>query len=166
MTSRFRCSFFLRNVQQARKVPEEAYFQFDYPPYPETFIFKLTDLAKIEEARAIVSGQKSNRHVMGSVVQRPVGYNLPWSYHLDPASITFFDFALEVCDATIRYVEDHLDEACGAFLPGCTWCPWGSRLIAEVKLTPTPTPTATHTPSITPTPVVVMYLPVVLHEFR
>ena len=231
MASRFRCSFFLKNVGQVRKVPdgarvldvearthpvnralrlmvmltaaivlsilnsppvnrarteqaqiplttEEAYFQFDYPPYPETFIFKLTDLGKIEEARAIVSGQKSNRHVMGIVMQRPVGYNLPWSYHLDPASITFFDFALEVCDATIRYVEDHLDEACGAFLPGCTWCPWGSRLIAEVKLTPTPTPsltptptstptpTATHTPSITPTPVAIMYLPVVLREFR
>ena len=30
-------------------------------------------------------------------------------------------------------VEDHLDEACGAFLPGCHWCPWSSRLVDEVK---------------------------------
>ena len=36
---------------------EEAFFQFDYPPYPETFIFKLTDPAKIQEARDILSCQ-------------------------------------------------------------------------------------------------------------
>ncbi|WP_433227073.1 hypothetical protein [Microtetraspora malaysiensis] len=42
---------------------------------------------------------------------------------------------LRVCDATIPYVEDHLDEAGGAFLPGLVWCPWSSRLVREV---PTP----------------------------
>ncbi|GAB2857045.1 hypothetical protein GCM10022221_65790 [Actinocorallia aurea] len=28
----------------------------------------------------------------------------------------------------------HLDEACGAFLPGCHYCPWSSRLVDEVKV--------------------------------
>jgi len=139
---------------RAAPVSEEAYFQFDYPPNPETFVFKLTDPSKIDEARAILSGHKPNRHVMGNIVKQPVSYNPPWSYHLDPASISFFDFALEVCDATIRAVEERLDEACGAFLPGCVWCPWGSRLIAEVKISPTPTPTTT--------PAAVTYLPIIL----
>ncbi|MEV6153513.1 hypothetical protein AB0L53_24515 [Nonomuraea sp. NPDC052129] len=26
----------------------------------------------------------------------------------------------------------HPDEACGAFLPGCFFCPWTSRLVREV----------------------------------
>ena len=49
-----------------------------------------------------------------------------------PNSISFFSQAIEVCDANMMYVEDHLDEACGAFLPGCHWCPWDSRLTREV----------------------------------
>ena len=55
------------------------------------------------------------------------------SYHLDPSTINFFQMAIEICDANMRYVEDHLDEACGAFLPGCYWCPWDSRITREVK---------------------------------
>jgi 1-deoxy-D-xylulose-5-phosphate synthase len=50
-----------------------------------------------------------------------------------PASITFFAMAIEVCDANISYVEDYLDEACGAFLPGCYWCPWSSRVVREIS---------------------------------
>jgi hypothetical protein len=156
---------------------EEAYFQFDYPPYPDTFIFKLTDPAKIQEARDILSGQPPNHHVMGTIMKAPADYNPPWSYQLDPASITFFSSAIEVCDATIQYVEEHLAQVGGSFLPGSIWCPWGSRLIAEVQFGATPTPTntptntPTHTPTQTPThthtptpanaPAALVYLPVV-----
>ncbi|WP_425580386.1 BP74-related protein [Streptosporangium amethystogenes] len=55
-----------------------------------------------------------------------------WSYHFDPATLGFFDVAIEVCDATMTYVEDHLDEAGGAFLPGNLWCPWSSKPVREV----------------------------------
>lgn len=165
----------------------EAYFQFDYPPNPETFIFVLTDPDKIQEARDILNGKRPSRHIMGTIVKVPADYNPPWSYYLDPPSITFFDFAIEVCDAAIQQVELHLNEACGSFLPGCVWCPWGSRLIAEVRVsatpsatpartttptatawpsqTPTTTPTKTRTPTPTPTPAVtpqgVLYLPII-----
>ncbi len=130
----------------------EAYFQFDYPPNPETFIFQLTDPDKIQEARDILSGQRPSRHIMGTIVKAPVAYNPPWSYHLDPPSIAFFDFATELCDATIQEVEQHLNEACDGFLPGCVWCPWGSRLIAEVSVSATPTASPTRTPTPTNTP--------------
>ncbi|MBB2913896.1 hypothetical protein FHS43_005205 [Streptosporangium becharense] len=111
----------------------EAYFEFDYPPAPDRVVFKLTDPDKIREARDILSGAQSDRsHVLGRIVKRPAPYNPGWSYHLDPGSISFFAFAIEVCDASPRYVEDHLDEAGGAFLPGSIWCPWRSRLLREV----------------------------------
>lgn len=111
----------------------EAYFKFDYPPRPATFIFKLTDPAKIQEARDILSGRQTGAtHVMGNIITQPADYNPPWSYHLDPDSVSFFEMAVEVCDAGIQYVEDHLEEVGGSFLPGNQWCPWGSRLIEEV----------------------------------
>ncbi|MET9504160.1 hemopexin repeat-containing protein [Streptomyces sp. NPDC006622] len=124
----------------------EAYFAFTYSPSPEEFVFKLTDDAKIEEARKILRGeQKDKTHVMGRIRKQAVPYNPGWSYHLDPDSIQFFAMAIEVCDASIQYTEDHLDEACGAFLPGCFWCPWGSTLLREVN-----GPTATTSTSTAP----------------
>jgi hypothetical protein len=110
-----------------------AYFAFQ--DYSNTeFIFELTDEKKIDHARRIISGEESEEvHVMGRVIKRPKPYNPGWSYHLDPPSISFFAMAIEVCDANISYVEDHLDEACGAFLPGCFWCPWSSRVVREIS---------------------------------
>ena len=132
----------------------EAYFQFDYPPAPATFTIKLTDPARIQQARDMLSGRQPPRHVLGAVVKAPAAYNPPWSYHLDPDSIVFFSAAVEVCDAAIEYVEEHLAEVGGAFLPGSTWCPWGSRLLRELQpaATPTASPSPTPSPSATPAP--------------
>ncbi|GAA3102764.1 acid shock protein [Nonomuraea salmonea] len=89
---------------------------------------------KIAHARRILSGAETSRvHVLGRIHKYPASYNRPWSYHLDPGTIGFFEVAIEVCDSTITYLEDHLDEAGGAFLPGAFWCPWSSRLVDEVR---------------------------------
>ncbi|MEU7834428.1 MULTISPECIES: calmodulin [unclassified Nonomuraea] len=93
----------------------------------------LTDPAKIEHARRILSGEEQEElHVLGRIIKRPAPYNPYWSFHYDPDTISFFALAIEVCDATVTYTEEHLDEACGAFLPGCFFCPWTSRLVREV----------------------------------
>ena len=113
---------------------EPAYFVFDYPPDPETFVFKLTEPTKIQEARDILSGkQKGATHVTGIIVKSGASYNPDWSFHYEPESISFFEFSVEVCDAAIKYVEKHLDEVGGSFLPGNRWCPWGSRLVKEIS---------------------------------
>lgn len=111
-----------------------ARFAFTQPSSPGTeFIFEITDEAKIAHARRIISGEETNEvHVHGRIVKRTADYNPKWSYHLDPTTISFFAMAIEVCDAAMYYVEDHLDEVCGAFLPGCHWCPWDSRVTREV----------------------------------
>ena len=112
---------------------EQAYFRFDCPPYPETFIIQLSDPELIDEARSMLAGLRPARHIMGQIVKQPAAYNPPWSYYLNPSTIQFFNAAIEVCDANITAVEENLDQVCGAFLPGCIWCPWSSRLIDEVQ---------------------------------
>ena len=110
-----------------------AYFTFMQQPGQE-FIFEITDPATIQKARDILSGKEKNEiHVMGRIIKSNKPYNPRFNFHLDPATIRFFMMAIEVCDANMTYVEEHLDEACGAFLPGCYWCPWDSRLVREVK---------------------------------
>jgi hypothetical protein len=114
---------------------QSAYFAFNgfYDGSPE-FVFELTDEDRIAHARRILSGEEKERvHVMGRLKKNPKPYNPKYSFHLDPDTIHFFEVAIEVCDASPIYVEDHLDEAGGAFLPGLHWCPWASRLVREVK---------------------------------
>jgi hypothetical protein len=111
-----------------------ARFVFETPPASDQFVIELTDESKIQQARNILNGtQKDETHVIGRIIPRPAPYNSKWSYQLDPASIRFSSYGIEVCDANIRYVEDHLDEAGGAFLPGFYWCPWTSRLVKEIQ---------------------------------
>ncbi|WP_330334172.1 calmodulin-binding protein [Streptomyces sp. NBC_00536] len=108
-----------------------AYFEFT--DGKNTFVFKLNDAARIQQARDILSGvDTENRGVMGRVVKAPASYNQPWKYTLAPESVKFFGMAMEVCDASISYVNNHLSEVGGALLPGSTWCPWQSKLTREV----------------------------------
>lgn len=114
---------------------EEVYFEVDGSN--QTFVIRLTDPAAIREARAIVSGAQTDRvSVSGLVVKAPALYNPRYSFHLDAGSISFFSFATEVCDAAPGYVEEHLAEVGGAFLPGNRWCPWNSKVAREVPAPP------------------------------
>jgi len=113
---------------------EEAVFAVSNGAAKETFFIRLIDPTRIAEARAIVSGKERTRvAVAGTVITQPVSYNRPWHFHLAPESISFFERAIEVCDAATSYVEAHLDEIGGAFLPGNRWCPWHSHLAQEIK---------------------------------
>ncbi|MER5637972.1 calmodulin-binding protein [Kitasatospora sp. NPDC002227] len=107
---------------------------FEFTDGTDTFVFKLTDAAKIQTARNMLNGtDTTHRGVMGTVVKTPAWYNSPWKYQLSPSSVSFFEMATEVCDASISYVNDHLTEVGGALLPKNTWCPWGSQLTREIK---------------------------------
>lgn len=120
------------HAQPAKAADGAAYFVMT-DITREQFTIKLTDPAQIEHARELVSGETADRpHVIGRIVPRTAPYNPRWSYHFNPDTVQFFDVAIEVCDSTIPYTEDHLDEAGGAFLPGFVWCPWTSRLVREV----------------------------------
>ena len=110
-----------------------AYFEVKGPDPDDRFVIKLVESDKIEHARNVLRGTESaQKHIRGAIIPEKAAYNPDWSYHLDPKSIEFFDFAMEVCDATMRYVEEHLEEVGGAFLPGNLWCPWGSELTREL----------------------------------
>lgn len=110
------------------------YFAFEQPSSPGIeFIIQLNNENAIQKALDILSGkEKDEVHVHGRIVKRTQPYNPKFNFYLDPDTINFFSVAIEVCDANMLYVEEHLDEAGGAFLPGGHWCPWDSRLTREI----------------------------------
>jgi hypothetical protein len=115
-----------------------AYFSFEQSDPKGNileFIFALKDETRIAESRAIIADSLlPKRHVMGAVIPSRAVYNPSWSFHLAPNSISFFENAIEVCDANVTYIESHLDEVGGAFLPKSHWCPWNSWLKREIAL--------------------------------
>ncbi|KAI8642099.1 hypothetical protein BD408DRAFT_417078 [Parasitella parasitica] len=114
---------------------ETAYFAFSTLGSRNDFVVKLTNDAKIAEARRILNGEETNSvHIMGRIKKSRVPYNPHYDFHYDSDTVSFFLMAIEVCDASLPYVDDHLDEACGAFLPGCFYCPWTSQLTREIKV--------------------------------
>ncbi|SMF48894.1 hypothetical protein [Pseudobacteriovorax antillogorgiicola] len=111
---------------------ESAYFEMT-DGSEDRFVIKLTDETKIAQARKIIA-EDAKRLVIGKIVSEPIEYNKPWSFYLKSDTIEFSFAAVEVCDATISYVESNLSEVGGHFLPDGWWCPWDSQLIQEVLL--------------------------------
>jgi hypothetical protein len=112
---------------------QEAFFEFDVSPRPETVVFKLNDPVRISEARGLIGQQKI---VIGTVIKEPVYYNRARRFHLEPGTIGFADITIEVCDTAVLAVDTGLEEVGGSFLPGNVMCPWGSRILREVPPPP------------------------------
>ncbi|SFI60567.1 hypothetical protein [Bradyrhizobium sp. Gha] len=122
----------------AQQAPEVARFSFrQMSPKQELkhFVFEVHGKASIDEFRATLADPANRkRHVSGVIDQHRVSYNPSWSFHLVPESARLFEMQIEVCDANVTYVEEHLDEVGGSFLPKSFWCPWSSELESEIPV--------------------------------
>jgi hypothetical protein len=120
--------------------PEIARFTFrQTSPKNELkrFAFEVRGKAAIDELRAALANPSNpKRHVSGVVDQHKATYNPEWSFHLIPETVRLFEMQIEVCDANVTYVEEHLDEVGGSFLPKSFWCPWSSELESEIPVRP------------------------------
>jgi hypothetical protein len=113
--------------------PSIAYFRVTDGVGNNDFVIKLTDPAKIQNARDQLNNVVPKLSITGLIIKSTADYNPNYSYHYDPDTIDFFEVATEVCDATFEYTEDNLADAGGAFLPGLILCPWDSLLVEEVS---------------------------------
>src|SRR5262245_39601471 len=128
--------FFVTAFSAAALSAQPAFFRVvNTANLQETFVIQLDDPTKIAQARAIVSGQETqNVHVMGTIVKAPVFYNAPFSFFLDPGSISFFSTAPATCNATATAVQQNLAAVGGSFLPNNIWCPFTSKVAVELAV--------------------------------
>jgi hypothetical protein len=121
------------DAARARR-PRPVDFLVGYPPSSDRFVVRLVEPRQIRLARAILAGRERDRvHVGGRIVKEPAPYNPGWNYHLDPPTIDFFGTSAEIYDASPRFVEQHLDQVGGEFLPDSWWWPWQSRLLRQQR---------------------------------
>lgn len=68
--------------------------------------------------------------IHGVVLRGHGGFNEPYLWHLEPASVTFPDLAMELCDGRPEFVEEDLDywvDTIGYY------CPWGAQIVRRVE---------------------------------
>jgi hypothetical protein len=96
----------------------------------ERFRVGLTSGAQIQQAAALLASG-AEQIVHGTVRRGSGGFNAPYAWHLDPASVTFPDLAMEVCDGRPQSdVESDVDYWVDTVK---FYCPWGARVVARVN---------------------------------
>lgn len=101
----------------------------------ERFVVRATDSQTLRQLADNYEG-KNNYHVTGRLVRGDGGFNQPWSWHLDPASVRMAEVSIEVCDGRPSFVEEELDYWLGTVK---TYCPWSSKVVKVTTATTTTT---------------------------
>ena len=98
---------------------ERARFTFRESLTSDVIRFEVTDpAARAEAANLLQSGEA--RWVLGTIRRGDGGFNPPWTWHLDPASIAFGEVTIEACQTRASAVADDLDYWIG-FGQVCIW---------------------------------------------
>lgn len=82
----------------------------------------ITNPTGIDGAIALWKGESMANIPNGELVCEAAAYNCDWTFHVDPATVTFAELTIEVCDGTPSYVEEN----CADF--GAQYCPWSAQL--------------------------------------
>ena len=88
----------------------------------ETYKIELDPPALVKHAEQLLKGENVAAIPLGRVVRDSPGVNKPWSWHIDPKTLEFADFTIEVCDGLPSYVEDHT-------VTSPDYCPWSAKVI-------------------------------------
>jgi hypothetical protein len=96
----------------------------------ERFHIGLTQSAEIARASALLaSGAENNVH--GTLRRGDGGFNSPYTWHLEPGSVTFPDLSMEVCDG--RPQSDVQSDVSYWVDTVRYYCPWGVRVVGRVN---------------------------------
>ena len=89
----------------------------------QTFKVELTTADLVDAAAALLGGGDGPNIPIGTVVRDDPGPNAPWTWHLDPATVSFADATIEVCDGIPSDVEN-------GSITSDQYCPWSARVVA------------------------------------
>lgn len=99
--------------------PQEALFRLRPGTTAAAVHLEISNAAVVAEAEALMrTGEE--RWAAGVIRRGDGGFNAPWHWHLDPATVSFAEVTIEACQATPTYIEQTLDYWIG-FGRVCIW---------------------------------------------
>lgn len=93
----------------------------------ETFRVRTQDpatIAALEQRR--VGGTRGV--ISGELIAGDGGFNQPWNWHMDPATVEVPDVAIELCDGRPSMVEEDMEYWVGTV---GRFCPWGALVVSR-----------------------------------
>ena len=99
--------------------PDRAMFLFRDPGSNSVVRLEITNPTGLDQAGDLLASGQA-QWVLGTPRRGDGGFNAPYSWHLDPASITFAEVTIEACQAAASAVADDLDYWIG-FGQVCLW---------------------------------------------
>lgn len=94
-------------------------FRFSDPNHSEYVRLEVADSATTAQAESLLRSRQA-RWAIGKPVRGDGGFNAPWHWHLDPATVAFAEFTIEACQTWPSAVEQDLDYWIG-FGDVCLW---------------------------------------------
>jgi hypothetical protein len=93
------------------------------------FRIRLTDRALIRRAEQL-AGTAHQPIVTGELVRGSGGFNVPWTWHLVPETVSFVDVATQACDGCPDELEDNL----GYWITtDGRFCPWTAHIESRLR---------------------------------
>jgi hypothetical protein len=91
------------------------------------FTLRASDPEAIAALRARMAS-RTRGVVLGRIQRGDGGFNAPWSWHIDPATVEVPDMAMELCDGQPSFVEENV----GEFVDTVRYyCPWNAQVVEE-----------------------------------
>lgn len=88
--------------------PGGARFVFRDPLTQDVVRLEITSAEGLAQAADLLrSGE--GRWALGTPKRGDGGFNAPWAWHIDPASVTFAEVTIEACQTAISAIDDDLD---------------------------------------------------------
>ena len=105
------------------------------PAAPATYVIQVgTEQFKVRAEGAAVAALETRRQsgvtgvISGKLVRGNGGFNAPFGWHLEPASIHAPDLAIEVCDGRPSDIDQDINYWVDTVKQ---YCPWGAKVIAR-----------------------------------
>jgi len=99
--------------------PDRASFVFRDPGSNSVVRLEITNPAGLDQAEDLLRSGAA-QWALGTPRRGNGGFNAPYSWHLDPASITFAEVTIEACQAAASAIANDLDYWIG-FGQVCIW---------------------------------------------
>ena len=95
----------------------------------EQFRVRINNVALARRARRMLTGAEEQKIVVGQLDRGDGGFNAPYHWHMKPATISFADLTIELCDGRPSDVEGDIAYWVDTVKQ---YCPWGGAFVAEV----------------------------------
>ena len=88
--------------------PEKTQFVFRDPTTQDVVRLEITNAeARAQAEDLLLTGE--GRWALGTPRRGDGGFNAPWTWHIDPESVTFAEVTIEACQTAMSAIDDDLD---------------------------------------------------------